>query len=147
MQLLSDISGDYQFFDPADFDKPFLREQAEMRLLIVELALQAYLFEHEQFPHQFAELVPEYLPEVPVDPLSQDSSPLNYRRTDDGYLLYSVGFDGIDGGGAAPQDDEDGWSDVNTGDLRLDIVFALDDEEETEEETEEDAEASFDAEQ
>ncbi len=143
LQILADLTGDYQFFHPAGFGKPFLREQAEMRLLIAELALQAYLLEHDQLPARLAELVPEYLPEVPVDPLSQDSSPLNYRRTDDGYLLYSVGENGIDDGGAAPQVDEDGWADTNTGDLRLDIAFALDEEEETEE----DAEASFDAEQ
>ena len=42
-------------------------------------------------------LVPDYLAAVPIDPYS--GRPLVYRRTGDGYLLYSVGLDGVDDGG------------------------------------------------
>lgn len=145
LQLLTELTGDYRFMDPADFGKPYLDEQAVMRLLIVELALQAHLLEHGQLPNELAELVPDYLPNVPLDPLSADSSPLNYRRTEDGYVLYSVGHNGIDDGGTGPQLDENGWSDDTTGDLRLDVIFAPY-EEETEN-TAEDAEESAKTEQ
>jgi hypothetical protein len=126
--LLSEFTGDYDFVDLGDLDEPFLREQAEMRLLIAELALQAYRHKHGQLPTWLDELVPEHLTEAPIDPLSPDSSPLKYRRTNDGYLLYSVGFNGIDEGGATPEVVEDGWSNPHTGDMRLDIMFALEEE-------------------
>lgn len=144
VELLENYSGDYRFFDPTDYDKPFLREQAEMRLLIAELALQAYHLEHGQLPARLTELVPEYLPEVPIDPLSEDSLPLKYRLTEDGYLLYSVGHDGVDDGGAVPDDEENFLSlSQDTGDLRLDVQYAPYEEDETEEE----AEDSFETEQ
>jgi hypothetical protein len=48
-------------------------------------------------PDQLSELVQDYLPAVPIDPF--DGQPIRYRRTDDGFLLYSVGADRTDDGG------------------------------------------------
>ena len=48
-------------------------------------------------PKSLEELTPGYLTEVPPDPF--DGEPLRYARTDEGYVLYSIGEDGEDDGG------------------------------------------------
>jgi len=48
-------------------------------------------------PAELAVLVPQYLNEVPIDPF--DGQPIRYRRTEAGYLLYSIMEDGQDNGG------------------------------------------------
>ncbi len=73
------------------------RNQAKMRLLIGELAVQQYRLEHGSAPEKLADLVPGCLPAVPIDPYS--GNPLIYRPTSSGYDLYSVGPDGVDDGG------------------------------------------------
>ncbi len=73
------------------------RLRARLRLLECELALRAYRLEKGRLPERLGELVPDYVPEVPLDPFS--GRPLVYRKTKDEYLLYSLGADRIDGGG------------------------------------------------
>ena len=46
---------------------------------------------------QFATLVPEHLPQVPMDP--HDGKRLRYRRLPEGVVIYSVGPDLTDNGG------------------------------------------------
>ena len=70
---------------------------AKMRLLICDLAVRAYTLEQGRNPAKLADLVPEYLGEVPKDPFS--GAELVYRLTSTGYLLYSVGTDRKDDGG------------------------------------------------
>lgn len=50
-----------------------------------------------EYPERLAELVPRYLAVVPIDPFSE--KPLIYERRSDGYVLSSVGVDGVPGGG------------------------------------------------
>ena len=56
------------------------------------------------YPSDLPQVVTDYidsvkglLKEVPIDPFSD--KPLVYRKTDDGFILYSVGFDLIDNDG------------------------------------------------
>jgi hypothetical protein len=72
-------------------------EQARVRLLICELAIQMYRSEHGSPPERLTDLVPDYLSAVPQDPYGE--GPLVYRRTGQDYLLYSVSTDGRDDGG------------------------------------------------
>jgi hypothetical protein len=58
------------------------------------LALEAFAERYEHYPETLGELVPEFLPRLPVD--YADRQPLRYRRTEKGYVLYSVGVDGKD---------------------------------------------------
>ncbi len=76
------------------------------------LALAVYRARHGHYPEKLDALVPELLPEVPQDLFA--SGPLKYRRTKQGFLLYSVGPSGKDHGG---QEGEHIWN----GDL----VFRL----------------------
>ncbi len=75
----------------------FNYRQAVHRVLQVELALANYRLEHGEYPKRLAELVPEYIDVLPEDPFSGKT--LVYRLTPKGYLLYSVGLNGVDEGG------------------------------------------------
>ena len=68
----------------------------QMRLAI---ALERFRMVRGAFPEMLAELVPDFIAEVPVDMYSQ--KPLIYRRKDGGtFLLYGVGKNRTDDGGA-----------------------------------------------
>ncbi len=101
------------------------RTSAIARLLTMEIALRRYQLENNSFPRQLDELIPEYASIVPTDPWDVNARPLHYSPTSNGYLLYSVGFDGDDDAGR-PSSRDVGW--LDDGDLRLDSVFAPDEE-------------------
>jgi hypothetical protein len=61
------------------------------------LALCEYRNDRDRYPEQLAELVPKYLAKMPVDQFT-GMMPI-YRRTEAGYLLYSVGPNVTDEGG------------------------------------------------
>ena len=73
------------------------RSEAHLQLVLAEAAVRRYALEHGSPPESLAALVPEYLSQVPRD--AYRDAPLVYRRTPDGYLLYSVGSNGTDDGG------------------------------------------------
>jgi len=51
-----------------------------------------------QYPESLAELVPQFIEQLPVDLIN--GGPMQYRRTNDGkFLLYSVGWNEVDDGG------------------------------------------------
>ena len=73
-------------------------------------ALAAYRALHNEYPERLHLLVPQYVAELPADPFTDRA--LHYARDEDGrgFLLYSVGPNGIDEGGltqdsALPADD------------------------------------------
>jgi hypothetical protein len=74
------------------------RGQGNLRCAIVAVALERYRRDHGGWPDGLASLVPEYLGAVPTDP--GDGRPLRYKRLADGVLVYWVGLDGEDNGGA-----------------------------------------------
>lgn len=78
-----------------------LRRETERRLTVAALALERFRLRHGKSPATLTELVPQFLPAVPPDPLG--SRELCYRRGVDGtFLLYPVGEDArVDGGNAA----------------------------------------------
>lgn len=72
---------------------------------LTAIALELYRRRHGAYPARLDDLVPNFLPALPIDRF--DGQPLRYLLTDDGPLLYSVGADRIDDGGAAPVNEED----------------------------------------
>lgn len=76
-----------------------VRTQAALNEAVTACALERYFLDHGDYPATLAELVPAYLDRVRPDPV--DGAPLRYRRTVDGrFLLYSIGSDRHDDGGA-----------------------------------------------
>jgi hypothetical protein len=73
---------------------------AELRLLVLDLAIQAYFLDHTRLPDTLDELTPNYLPSLPIDNCS--GKPFTYRRRGDRYTLYSLGPDGDDDHGTNP---------------------------------------------
>jgi hypothetical protein len=74
------------------------RDAMSVRVTVTALWLAVYRQEQGRYPASLQELVPAYLPEVPLD--VYDGQPLRYQRRGDGFVLYSIGPDGQDNGGA-----------------------------------------------
>jgi hypothetical protein len=72
--------------------------QATWELDNMALAATAYRIEHGAFPKDAADLVPQYMTLVPLDPFSGE--PLKVHAEEDGgVVLYSIGPDMVDDGG------------------------------------------------
>jgi hypothetical protein len=82
------------------------RSEQIQRNLHVAFALAAYRADRGRYPAKLGDLAPKYLAAVPGDLFS--GKPLVYRRTEDGYLFYSVGANGKDEGGHWYDDDPPG---------------------------------------
>ncbi len=64
-------------------------------------ALERFHLARGAYPATLSELTPEFIPSVPSQIV--DGKPYHYRLSDDGgFLLYSVGLDGVDHGGELP---------------------------------------------
>ncbi len=72
------------------------------RNLHLAFALAAYRGDTGRYPAKLADLAPKYLDKVPGDLFG--AKPLIYKPSEKGYLLYSVGIDGKDGGGRSYDD-------------------------------------------
>lgn len=72
---------------------------------LVVLACELYRRHNGNWPASLADLSPRYLPTVPADRF--DGQPLRYRLVDGQPVIYSIGVDGDDDGGRAP-DSESG---------------------------------------
>ena len=88
-----------------------LRDQlrTEGDLSVVTMALAAYRAEKKAYPDKLSQLSPGYLKKVPDD-LFVDK-PFGYKRTDKGYLLYSVG-ENMKYDGEKKKDDDDEKDDI-----------------------------------
>jgi hypothetical protein len=73
------------------------RSHADVRCMIVALALERFRRANGRWPGRLDELTPAYLDRISLDPF--DGKPLKYARRDDGVTVYSVGPDGQDNGG------------------------------------------------
>jgi hypothetical protein len=71
---------------------------------MADLAIRLYRGKQGRLPEALSDLVPDYLPSVPIDPYS--GQPLVYRPQGESFLLYSVGQDRRDDGGRLPTADE-----------------------------------------
>ncbi|MCH8828760.1 MAG: hypothetical protein IID45_04205, partial [Planctomycetes bacterium] len=80
-------------------------------ITLIGLGLAAYQAERGSYPQTLARLTPKYAAAVPADLFS--GKPLKYKRTENGFLLYSVGRNGKDEGGTQPASGRDsGFDDI-----------------------------------
>lgn len=86
--------------------KPTARTVTMQRLAYTATALLRYRLQHGDYPDTLEELVPGFMPSVPLDPM--DAQPLRYRKEGPAdFTLYSIGSDGHDdGGNPAPIDEK-----------------------------------------
>lgn len=85
--------------DPAIDFAMYTHVIASHRLATAAIAVRLHECDHGRRPTTLAELVPDYLPAVPIDPFVDDGAPLRYLPDAEPPMLYSVGRDGIDDGG------------------------------------------------
>ncbi len=82
------------------------RGRTEVRATLTILSLLRHKKDKGFFPEELGELIAAgYLKEPPMDPYSD--KPLVYKRTDDGFILYSIGADFDDDGGLKSKWGED----------------------------------------
>ncbi len=75
-----------------------LRHETMRRLMIVAIALKRYQMQNHNLPPMLEALAPNFISALPSDPMS--GKPLCYRvDSTSGFVLYSVGEDGVDDGG------------------------------------------------
>ena len=91
---ITELQGKEPGTDPTPADA---RRVATFRLLQADLAVRLFHAKHGRWPNSLTELVPEQLPQEPLDPYS--GKPIGYRTDGDELVVYSVGEDGIDDGG------------------------------------------------
>lgn len=70
---------------------------AYRNLLVAAIAAERYRLQTGAFPSSLANLVPDYLPAVPIDPF--DGAAVRMTVSDGELTIYSVGSDGNDDGG------------------------------------------------
>lgn len=75
------------------------RRVAHRRMAATALAIRLFVVDHGHRPARLEELVPEYLPDFPLDPFGDESEPIHYAPEHDPPMLYSLGADGVDDGG------------------------------------------------
>jgi hypothetical protein len=73
------------------------RNRAYRPLVRIGLALAHFHAENRSYPTKLSQLVPKYCKSIPQDPFAE--RPFRYRKTGDGYRLYSVGWNRRDDGG------------------------------------------------
>ena len=82
----------------SEADFRFLRVQTKLDQTGLAIAIERFRIARGMIPETLAELMPNFLPELPRDIYS--GVPMIYRQTENGrYLLYSVGPDRRDDGG------------------------------------------------
>jgi hypothetical protein len=81
----------------------YLGDMAFLRCAVTALAAERFRRDRGRWPIRLDDLVPAYLDKVPLDPY--DGQPLRYRSVADGVLIYSVGPDERDNGGACNRED------------------------------------------
>jgi hypothetical protein len=75
------------------------RTLAARRMAALALAIRLYELDHGQRPSSLADLVPDYLDAMPVDPFAADGRTFGYLPDLPSPILYSVNSDGVDDGG------------------------------------------------
>lgn len=77
-----------------------VRGQTLQTSAAIACAVERYYLKRGSYPDTLDALVPEFLKEIPTDPM--DLKPMRYRRTDTGsFIVWSVGENGIDDGGVS----------------------------------------------
>ncbi len=69
---------------------------AQRRMAAIALAMRLYEIDHHRRPAKLTELVPKYLPAIPVDPFSPASQPIGYRPDLPRPILYCASLEGAD---------------------------------------------------
>ncbi|MFA5393919.1 MAG: ABC transporter permease [Candidatus Ratteibacteria bacterium] len=79
------------------FSLPIANLEALQDLAKIVTALKRYKLTHGQYPKDLAELRPDFISELPIDPFT--GRDFIYKQEGKGFILYSLGENGVDNGG------------------------------------------------
>ncbi len=79
--------------------KLFFAHLAERRLTATGLAILLFENEHQTRPRKLQDLVPEFIPYIPLDPFAPGEETIKYLPDVSNPIIYSLGPDGDDDGG------------------------------------------------
>ncbi|HEX6101299.1 MAG TPA: hypothetical protein VF432_33595 [Thermoanaerobaculia bacterium] len=82
-----------------DQDRIQREDALKQNLVQMRRAIAAYHAEHGRYPHALGDLVPKYLPAIPVDPVAQSSE---WRVTTEETVLPSSDFQATTAASEAP---------------------------------------------
>ena len=93
--------------------------QSTIHQAVIACAIERYRFEHGRIPQRLDELVPTFLSKIPNDPI--DGQQIRYKLSgDNGYVLYSIGWNETDDNGELAWMKKYEWSrhtiDIDNGD-------------------------------
>ncbi|MGH7244554.1 MAG: hypothetical protein ACREJD_14175 [Phycisphaerales bacterium] len=93
-------------FMPAFNNSVYAADQFEASrdATLTTIAIERFKRSRRNFPASLSELVPDFLPAVPLD--FADGQPLRYKTSVNAYTLYSIGVNLRDDGGTPPSKDE-----------------------------------------
>lgn len=101
--LTDPVAGQSVWMTSAFFSRAAISE-AIATALDAAIAVELFRRDQQHLPSKLGELVPDYLPAVPLDPFAD--GPLRYITRDDEFLIYSVAEDAIDNQGDVEYVDE-----------------------------------------
>ena len=96
----------------------------QLSVLLTAIALEAFKRDYGFLPLKLDELVPRYLPEIPLDTFD-DFRPLKYRQQGAAHAVYSIGPDRKDDQGEKPLRIGKSIDDIGHGNPGEDIVLFL----------------------
>lgn len=74
---------------------------ANRRIAAIMLAMRLYEVDHQgNLPESLSQLVPDYLPAIPMDPFDPSGGTIRYLRDRTPRAIYSVGLNGEDDHGS-----------------------------------------------
>lgn len=75
-----------------------IRVQAYSNAAVLWCAVERYRLKHRRLPDSLEVLAPEFLKNIPIDPVLGGT--MRYvKKEREGYLIYSIGLNGVDDGG------------------------------------------------
>ena len=75
----------------------------ERKAAMAGLAVERYRLKNGHYPNKLSDIAPEFIEEIPEDPF--DGNDLRYKKLPDGFVVYSIGPDGIANWPKGPDED------------------------------------------
>jgi hypothetical protein len=75
---IADFIEGYDREAPLQLVEVFWIQLAERRVAMTSLAMRLYVLDHHAWPEKLSDLVPNYLPALPIDPFDPDGKPIAY---------------------------------------------------------------------
>jgi hypothetical protein len=86
----------------SNFSEGLIELRARYHAAQLAIALRQYRIKHQTYPQSLEDLVGEVVTTIPTDPFTGEA--FHYQREENGFVIYSVGRNGVDDGGLLKDD-------------------------------------------